>query len=174
MHNNHLILQVMRRAELVIESRLGATEEKHGYCCLPRIIRMCRKFSLSQNEARMAIYCLICQFSKQHKAKHVEIDHSYFSLEEHRSDNSIPISQYLDVPIMEVLNFLRKERQHMQKELFNIFKEDDIGFKFKITYDKDYSRILMGSKVTRNEFLKLNQNFLADIVSEEPGNEHLK
>ncbi len=163
----------MRRAELVIESRLNATEERFGQCYLPRIIRLCRKFKFSKNEARIAIYCLICQFRK--KPKKISIIHSHI---ENRSQpkisNSVKICQFLDIPILELLRFLRKERQHMKQELFSMFREADINLSFNILYDHQYCKILVGSKVTAKEFAKLEQNFLAELVAEEPGNEHLK
>lgn len=160
----------MIRAELVIESRLAATEEMLGYCYLPRIIRVCRKFNFSKNEARIAIYCLIRRFSNKLKkptpSRHRRRSKVTF--------DSVEICQFLEIPIMEFLHFLRKDRPHMKQELFYTFRDSDANLAFKIVYDADHFNVLVGSKVTAEMFTKLEQNFLAHIVAEEPGNEHLK
>ena len=62
----------------------------------------------------------------------------------------------------------------MKQGLFILFQETDSNLSVSVMYDREYCKILMGSKVTPNEFLRLEQNFLADLVAQEPGNEHLK
>ena len=43
-----------------------------------------------------------------------------------------------------------------------------------ITYDTDFCKALMGSQLKASEFLKLEQTLLADVIAEEPGNEHYR
>jgi len=43
-----------------------------------------------------------------------------------------------------------------------------------IMYDLDFCKALMGSQLKSNEFLKLEQTYLADVIAEEPGNEHYR
>ena len=161
----------MKRVELVMESRLAATEEVLGYCHLPRIIRVCRNFNFSKNEARIAIYCLTRRFTNGVKKPAL-----YRRQRRQKSGtlDSVTICHFLDIPIMEFLHFLKKDRPHMKQELFFMFRDSDANLAFRIAYDPDHFHVLVGSKVTPKLFAKLDQNFLARIVAEEPGNEHLK
>ncbi len=152
------------RARLVIESRLKATEEKLGEVYLPRIIRLCRKYKFTENEAKLAIYFLVCQFTK----------YSHDTLQSRvTGTDCITACKFLDIPIMDVLDFLAKERPHMKQGLFPGVRDNYI-LSNSVSFDADFCKVLMGSKLTSNEFLKLEQTALADVVVEEPGNEHVK
>ena len=42
--------------KLVIDARLATTEKELGECCLPRIVRLCRKFNFSKIETEIFIF----------------------------------------------------------------------------------------------------------------------
>ena len=158
-----LSVQITERARLLIESRLKATEEKLGEVCLPRIIRLCRKYKFTENESKLAVYALVSQFTK----------YSHDTVQKVAGVDCISSCQFLDISIMDVMDFLAKDRPHMKQGLFPAVRDNYI-LSSSITFDPDFCKVLMGSKVTSNEFLKLEQTALADIVVEEPGSEHVK
>ncbi len=41
-------------------------------------------------------------------------------------------------------------------------------------YDTDFCKALMGSQMNSQKFLKTEQTKLADVIAEEPGNEHYR
>lgn len=158
----------MKRAQLLVESRLKATEEKLGECYLPRIIRLCKAFKFSENETKLAIFALLSQGGLDDEPKRVY--HPYVG---GSTSDCITACQFLDIPVVEVITFLSKERLHMEQGLFPDIQDSYI-LSSQIAYDGDFCRALMGSKLTSNEFLKLEQTQLAGVILEEPGNEYLK
>lgn len=80
---------------------------------------------------------------------------------------------FLKLPLKEMLEFLDKDRLHMQQGLFPEVEESYI-LNCTLNYDTDFCKALMGSKLRSNEFLKLEQTLLADVIAEEPGNEHYR
>ena len=164
---------MMKRTKLVIDSRLKATEEKLGECYLPRIIRLCRKFKFTENETAIALYCLIRQFSQKYETRRMLCGCCDRGQRGTGSD-CVTISQFMGIPIMEVLGFIKKERLHMKQGLFPRIDDHTYMKADQIAYDFDFCKVLMGLKMTDNEFLKLEQTLLADVIAEEPGNKHLK
>lgn len=159
-------MQVMERLQLVIDSRLKATEEKLGHCRLPRIIRVCEKYKLSENESKLALYALICQAGLDQQPRH---GYSPYG----GGVDCVSAAQSLDISISEVLAFLAKERLHMQQGLLPDIQESYL-LNSNMSYDGDFCTALLGSKLTSNEFLKLEQTDLAKVILEEPGSEYLK
>ena len=80
---------------------------------------------------------------------------------------------FLDIPLKEMLDFLDEDRLHMQQGFFPDIQPSYI-MSCSITYDPDYCKVLMGSQLRSSEFLKIEQTFLADVIAEEPGNEHYR
>ncbi len=157
----------MKRIKLVTESRLRATEEVLGERCLPRIIRLCRKFKFTENEVSIALYCLIHQFTQ----KYERIRHMFgHGRPISTGSDCVTISYFMDIPLMEVVGFIREERLHIKQGLFPEIKGRNV-LKCQIAYDFDFCKVLMGLKMTNNE---LEHTLLADLVVEKPGNEHLK
>ena len=151
----------------MIESRLRATEEKLGECHLPRIIRLCKKFKFSENETKLAIHALICQGGFDDSPRR---GYGHYG---NGGVDCVDASHFLAIPVVEILAFLSKERLHMEQGLFPEIQENYI-LNSPITYDGDFCAALIGSKLTSNEFLKLEQTELAGVILEEPGNEYLK
>ena len=79
----------------------------------------------------------------------------------------------LDIPLKETLEFLNKDRAHMEQGFFPDVQDSYI-MAGAITYDTDFCKALMGSQLKSHEFLKIEQTKLADVIAEEPGNEHYR
>ena len=147
----------------MIESRLVATEEKLGEVYLPRIIRMCRKLKLSKNEIEIATYCLTAQCGYDHEGGRFS---SY-------GVDCLSCCQFLDIPLKDMLEFLNKDRIHMQQGFFPEVQDAYI-LNSALMYDMDFCKTLMGCRVRSDGFMKLEQTVLADIIVEEPGNDHYR
>lgn len=155
-------LQISVRLEKVIESRLQATIDKHGEVNIPRITRLCKKFKFTENESRIATYALVMQSGYDREGRFGGYGADVLST-----------CQSLSIPLREILEFLDKERTHMQQGFFPDVQDSYI-LTCTITYDSDFCKALMGSKLKDTEFLKLEQTLLADVIAEEPGNEHYR
>lgn len=142
----------------IIEGRLQSTEEKCGETSLPRIIRLCRKFKLTEIESLIAIYSLVTQSATERTGRYTDV---------------LSTCGFLKIPLKAMLEFLNKDRLHMQQGLFPEVEEAYI-LNSTLSYDTDFCKALMGSKLKSNEFLKLEQTLLADVIAEEPGNEHYR
>lgn len=142
----------------IIEGRLQSTEEKCGERSLPRIIRLCRKFKLTETESLIAIYSLVTQSATERTGRYTDV---------------LSTCGFLKIPLKVMLEFLNKDRLHMQQGLFPEVEEAYI-LNSTLSYDADFCKALMGSKLKSNEFLKLEQTLLADVIAEEPGNEHYR
>lgn len=142
----------------IIERRLQSTEEQGGEKSLPRIIRLCRKFKFTEDESRIAICALVTQSSTDRTGRYCDV---------------LNTCGFLKIPLKVMLEFLDKDRLHMQQGLFPEVEESYI-LNSNLGYDVDFCKALMGSKLKSNEFLKLEQTLLADVIAEEPGNEHYR
>ena len=156
--SHSIVSQIVSRMLTVVESRLKATEEQYTVLGMPRVIRLCRKFKFTENETKIAVYSLVAQ--------------SCYGFEGYRSD-ILTTCHILDIPLQEILGFLDKDRLHMTQGFFPEIHDSRI-FSCSITYDSDFCKALIGSKLKSNEFLKLEQTYLADVIAEEPGNEHYR
>ena len=143
----------------IIEGRLRCTEEQYGEPSLPRIIRLCRKFKFTEDESRITIYSLVHQSITEERAA--------------RITDVLSTCGFLKIPLKIILEFLDKDRLHMQQGLFPEVDESYI-FNSTLGFDPDFFKALMGYKLKSNEFLKLEQTLLADVIAEEPGNEHYR
>ena len=145
----------------VIDARLDATEKELGELYLPRIIRLCRKFKFSEVDSKIAIYALVIQSGYDHEGRFgYGID-------------CLTCCQNLDIPLRDILEFLDKDRLHMEQGFFPDVQDSYI-LSCAITYDTDFCKALMGSQLKSQEFLKIEQTKLADVIAEEPGNEHYR
>ena len=149
----------------MVESRLKATADTLGESHLPRIIRICRKFQFTKNETSIALYCATRQLVQKYEEPQYGL--------KAKSLDAKTISGLLDIPILEVLGFIRKDRLHMKQGLFPETLKDS-ALSGQIAYEFDFLLILIGSKVTDNVFLKLKNTFMGDVILEEPRNKHLK
>lgn len=146
----------------IIDCRLRVTEEEKGELALPRIIRLCRKFKFTDNESRIAIFSLVAQsgYDRENRFGYGGAD-------------VISTCQFLEIPLQDMLDFLDPDRSHMQQGFFPEVQPSYI-FSCTVNYDPDYCKALMGSQLRSSEFLKLEQTLLADVIAEEPGNEHYR
>ena len=147
--------------KLVIDTRLAVTEKESSELHLPRIVRLSRKFNFSENDSKIAIYALVIQSGYDHEGRFgYGID-------------CLTCCQALDIPLREMLEFLDKDRPHMEQGFFPDVQDSYI-LSSAITYDTDFCKALMGSQLKSQEFLKIEQTKLADVIAEEPGNEHYR
>ena len=153
--------QISERLSNVVEARVQATKEKHGETCLPRIMRLCKKLKFAENESRIATYALVLQSGYDREGR--------FSY----GTDVLGACQFLNIPLKEMLEFLDKDRVHMQQGFFPDVQDSHI-LSSSISYDSDFCKALMGSQLKSNDFLKLEQTKLADVIAEEPGNTHYR
>ena len=112
-------------------------------------------------ESRIAIYALVSQSATERTTTR----YMYADV--------LGTCGVLKIPLNTMLEFLDKDRLHMQQGLFPEI-EDSYILNSNLGYDADFCKALMGSKLKSNEFLKLEQTLLADVIAEEPGNEHYR
>lgn len=148
--------------ELVIKSRLAATEEKLGEPSLPRIVRVARKLNFTENEAKIATHTLIAQCGYEDVRDRFGI-----------GTDCVTVSRFLEVPMAEVLEFLSENRPHMEQGFFPDIQQSYI-LSSSMMYEGGFCKALMGAHLKSEEFLKLEQTVLADVIVEEPGNEHYR
>ncbi len=147
--------------KLVVDARLAATEKDLGELYLPRIVRLCKKFNFSEVDTKIAIYALVNQSGYDADGRFgYGID-------------CLNVCQMLDITLREMLEFLDKDRPHMEQGFFPDVQDSYI-LSSTINYDTDFCKALMGSQLKSQEFLKIEQTKLADVIAEEPGNEHYR
>jgi len=140
---------------------LKATEEKHGEIRLPRVVRLCRKFNLSQNETEVLLFVLARQAG-------IEREDNTFGI----GIDPISLSLFLEITLREVLEFLDQDRVHMQQGLFPDLQHTYI-LSQQIYIDTDVCKALLGADLKQSDFLKIEQTQLADVIAAEPENQHL-
>lgn len=70
-----------------------------------------------------------------------------------------------------MLDFLGKDRPHIDQGFFPDIQESYI-LSNTLNFDNDFYKALVGSKLSSEEFMKIEQTILADVIREEPGSEH--
>lgn len=78
-----------------------------------------------------------------------------------------------DVRISEVVDFLNVDRVHMQQGIFPDVQQSYL-LHSALNFDEVSCKVLVGAPLKQNEFLKIDQTCLAEVLAEEAGNEHLK
>ncbi len=155
-------MQISKQFEKVITSKVKATVKEHGELFLPRIIRLCKKLEFTENETRIATYSLVIQSGYDRDGR----------LSGYGAD-VLSTCQFLSIPLQEMLIFLDQERKHMQQGFFPDVQDSYI-LNSSVTYDSDFCKALMGTQLKATEFLKIEQTILADVIAEEPGNQHYR
>ncbi|XP_064405407.1 uncharacterized protein LOC135350521 [Halichondria panicea] len=154
--------KISKQFEKVITSKVKATVKEHGELFLPRIIRLCKKLEFTENETRIATYSLVIQSGYDRDGR----------LSGYGAD-VLSTCQFLSIPLQEMLVFLDQERKHMQQGFFPDVQDSYI-LNSSVTYDSDFCKALMGTQLKATEFLKIEQTILADVIAEEPGNQHYR
>ena len=72
-----------------------------------------------------------------------------------------------------MVEFLNNDRVHMQQGIFPDVQQSYI-LHSQLNFDEVSCKVLVGAPLKQNEFLKIDQTCLADVISEEAGNEHLR
>ena len=157
-----ILMQIASQFEQLITSRLKATVQEHGELCLPRITRLCKKLKLTENESIIATYSLVTQSGYDRDGRFGGYGADVLST-----------CQFLNIPLQEMLVFLDRERKHMQQGFFPEVQDSYI-LSCNVTYDSDFCKALMGTQLKATEFLKIEQTILADVIAEEPGNQHYR
>ena len=85
----------------------------------------------------------------------------------------ISVCKFCDMSVTEMVAFLDPDRPHMQQGLFANVQQMYL-LECRLSFDEIALRALLGASLKANEFLKLEQTSLADIVAEESGNEYLR
>lgn len=86
---------------------------------------------------------------------------------------TLSICRVCNMKISEMMNFLDHERLHMQQGLFPDVQQMYL-LHSSLNFDEVSLRALAGAPLKSNDFLKLEQTCLADVIVEEGGNEHLR
>ena len=88
-------------------------------------------------------------------------------------NDTLTICRICDMKISEMVEFLTQSRVHMQQGIFPDVQQMYL-LHSALSFEEVSCKALIGAPLSPNEFLKLEQTFLADIVVEEEGNEHLR
>ena len=142
------------------------TKEKYGEARLPRVVRLCRKYNLTDNEMMIVLYVVTFQHSEEQ-----ESNKNLFST--YHGVNMVHMCIILDIPFLELLNFLNQDRLHMQQGLFpNVQQSYILSVSLELDYDMYLA--LMGADLKQKDFLKIDQTCLADVIFEEPEYQHFR
>ena len=89
------------------------------------------------------------------------------------ANDTLSVCKNCDVRISEMVEFLSNDRLHMQQAMFPDVQQSYI-LHSQLTFDEVSLKVLVGVPLKQNEFLKIDQTCLGDVISEEVGNEHLQ
>jgi len=149
-----------------MELRLKATEEKYGEVRLPRAVRLCRKCNFSNNEMMIILYVLTFQNTEEERER-------YFLYGDSHGVKVLYMCTVLDIPLLEIFDFLNPDRLHMQQGLFPNVQQNDI-LSSSLELDYDVYLALIGVDLKQKDFLKIDQTCLADVIFEEPEYKHFR
>jgi hypothetical protein len=96
-----------------------------------------------------------------------------FSLGLGNNTDPISTSRMTKLSLIQMIDFLSSNRLHMKQGLFPNVQQTFI-LQSNLGYDDVTLRALVGASIKANDFLKLEQTCLADVIAEEAGNEHLR
>ncbi len=166
------IPQVQDRLLCIQEAKLRVTEAAKGEGGLPRIIRVCRKLHLNKKETLVMVFALCCQvcdarFSGASRFGRLMGSSSFYG------NDTLSVCKACDLRIGEMVSFLSSDREHMKLGLFPDVQQGYL-LHSAITFDEVSCKALIGAPLKENEFLKIEQTPLADVMAMETGNEHLR
>ena len=87
--------------------------------------------------------------------------------------DTLSVCKGCDARISEMVEFLNNDRVHMQQGIFPDVQQSYI-LHSQLNFDEVSCKVLVGAPLKQNEFLKIDQTCLADVISEEAGNEYLR
>jgi uncharacterized protein (DUF2164 family) len=137
-----------------IKQRIEKTKEENAL--LPRILRLSKKFQLTEKETEAILFILISQSGIQ------------LALIDSSSEASL-MGMHSDMSSHELLSFLSPNRQHVKQGIVEVdssYRDTFSGSVMKLP--KEVLHALVGGQLTASEFLKIDKTFLSDILTEEP------
>lgn len=166
------LTQVQARLETLWKLKLKATEDAAGTVGLPRIIRFARRLKLTENETRIIVYILCCQVGESARGGFGRMGR-FASGGILYGNDTLSICRACDAKIGDMVDFLNPEREHMKQGIFPDVQQSYILHSM-LGFDEVSCKAFVGAPLKENEFLKVEQTPLADVIAEEPGNEHLR
>ena len=155
-----------------MKSRLKASEASNGEPGLPRIIRLCRRLKLTEKETKVMIYTLCCQVGENRTGGFARFGR-FVGGGMLFGNDTLAMCKACDVKISEMVTFLNGDREHMKQGIFPDVQQSYL-LHSSLSFDEVSCKALVGAPLKANEFLKIEQTYLADVIAEEAGNEHLR
>ena len=152
--------------------RIKVSEEASGEGGLPRIVRLSRKLKLTKKETSVMIYVLCCQVCVGRSSGLGRIGR-FASVGVLYGSDTLSVCKACDMKISEMVEFLNLDREHMKQGLFPDVQQSYL-LHSALGFDEVSCKALVGAPLKANEFLKIEQTPLADVIAEEAGNEHLR
>ncbi|KAI6657958.1 hypothetical protein LOD99_15675 [Oopsacas minuta] len=162
--------KVCAKLEHILKSKLNKTEEEMGEKALPRVIKLNRKYNLSDKESLALIFttCIaVCQ----------EGTPNNWAMGRNLLDYLQPYQSALckacDMTTTDFLHFLDQDRPIIQQ---GIFPEIQTNYTLNCTLNMDEVVLkgIIGAHLRTSEFMKLEQTSLAEIIAVEEGNEQYR
>ena len=160
-----LIFQVATRLKAIWDTKLKVTEEAKGEKGLPRIVKLARRYKLSEKETTVLIYVFTSQVADQQA---INWRTSAFGGMGTFAQDTLSMCKACDIKIAEMLAFLSSDREHMQQGIFPDVQQSFL-LRSAITLDECSCRALLGANLKGNERLKIDQTRLAEVLAEEEG-----
>lgn len=98
---------------------------------------------------------------------------SSYGLSSGLSTTALSVCRICDLKMSELVEFLNQDRLHNQQGIFPDVQQTYL-LHSSLNFDEVSLRVLAGASLKANDFLKLEQTCLADVVVEESGNEHFR
>lgn len=102
-----------------------------------------------------------------------ELDSKKSPFSAYRGVDIVHMCIVLDIPFLELLNFLNQDRLHMQQGLFSNVQQNYM-LTTLVELDYDMYLVLVGAGLKQKDFLKIDQTCLADVIFEEPEYQHFR
>lgn len=142
------------------------TEDAKGEKGLPRVIKLARRYKLSEKETLALVYVFNCQVADQQAS--INWRASPFGGAMTFAQDTISICKACDMRVTEMLEFLNADREHMQQGFFPDVQQGYL-LRSSITIDECSCRALLGAELKSNDRLKIDQTHLAEVLAEEEG-----
>ena len=155
-----------------MQSRLKASENANSEPGLPRIVRLCRRLKLTEKETKVMIYTLCCQVGENRTGGFARFGR-FVGGGMLFGNDTLAMCKACDVKISEMVTFLNIDREHMKQGIFPDVQQSYL-LHSSLSFDEVSCKALVGAPLKSNEFLKIEQTYLADVIAEEAGNEYLR
>ena len=116
-------------------------------------------------ESEVLVYCLVCSVARNRRPSFRLDDGSGMG---YLANDTLQVCRSCDIGLVELMDFLSMEREHMQHGLFPDI-QTNYTLHSNLTYEETVCKMLVGCNPKNSEFLRLEQTCLADVLAEEPG-----